>query len=139
MKFKVFLDDIRSPYMSHNSNKGLGIDYSKSNDWVIIRDYFSFIDFIDKEFNNIELISFDHDLACYKNDREYTGKDAMNYIIDYCMDNNKKVPDWYVHSDNTVGRSNIIGLVLSYMSKYNNLNIEYFRNYHRGFVNGKFI
>ncbi len=139
MKYIVFLDDIRNPSMSHNNDKGLGVHYSSSNAWVIIRDYFSFVDFINKEFNNIELISFDHDLACYKNDQEYTGKDAMNYIIEYCMDNNKKVPDWYVHSDNTVGRNNIISLVLSYMSSCENLIIENSRPYHKGFVKGKFV
>ena len=86
----IFLDDIRIPSMSHNVGKGLGVDYSDKDKWIIVRDYFDFIDLVDKHFGEISLISFDHDLACYKDGVEYTGKSAVDYLIDYCLDNNKK-------------------------------------------------
>ena len=44
-KIRLFLDDIRIPKMSHNETKGLGMQYSDTKDWVIIRDYFDFINF----------------------------------------------------------------------------------------------
>lgn len=135
----VYLDDIRFPNMSHNETKGLGVDFSHTDKWVIVRDYFMFIDLINKRFNDIKLISFDHDLACYLDGVEYTGKDAMDYLINYCVDNDKKLPDWYVHSDNTIGRNNIIQLALGYMKNIENIDISNFRYYNKGFINQKFV
>jgi len=133
----VFLDDIRIPSMSHNLSKGLGVDYSDKNKWVIVRDYFEFIDLVDKHFDEIDLISFDHDLACYKDGVEFTGKSAVDYLIDYCLDHNKKFPDWYAHTDNTSGKRNIIGAILNYINKVEGKDITNFRYYHNGIVNNK--
>lgn len=134
---KIFLDDIRIPSMSHNVSKGLGVDYSNKDKWVIVRDYFDFIDLVDKHFDEIDLISFDHDLACYKDGVEFTGKSAVDYLIDYCLDNNKKFPDWYAHTDNTSGKRNIIGAILNYINKVEGKDITNFRYYHNGIVNNK--
>jgi hypothetical protein len=101
--------------MSHNKTKGLGNEYSDSNKWIIIRDYFSFIKFLDDNIENITLISFDHDIASYKDSKEYTGKDAANYLIEICLDNSLKMPKWYVHSDNTVGAHNINSILHNYV------------------------
>ena len=133
----IFLDDIRIPSMSHNVGKGLGVDYSDKDKWIIVRDYFDFIDLVDKHFGEISLISFDHDLACYKDGVEYTGKSAVDYLIDYCLDNNKKFPDWYAHTDNTSGKRNIIGAILNYINKVEGKDITNFRYYHNGIVNNK--
>jgi hypothetical protein len=131
----IFLDDIRIPSMSHNVSKGLGVDYSDKDKWVIVRDYFDFVDLVDKHFDEIDLISFDHDLACYKDGVEYTGKSAVDYVIDYCLDHNKQFPDWYAHTDNTSGKRNIIGAVLNFLNKVEGKNITNFRYYNNGIVN----
>ena len=131
----IFLDDIRIPSMSHNVSKGLGVDYSDKDKWVIVRDYFDFIDLVDKHFDKIDLISFDHDLACYKDGVEYTGKSAVDYVINYCLDHNKNFPDWYAHTDNTSGKRNIIGAVLNFVNKVEGKNITNFRYYNNGIVN----
>jgi len=133
----VFLDDIRIPSMSHNVSKGLGVDYSDKDKWVIVRDYFDFVDLVDKHFDEIDLISFDHDLACYKDGVEYTGKSAVDYVIDYCLDHNKQFPDWYAHTDNTSGKRNIIGAVLNFVNKVEGKNITNFRYYNNGIINNK--
>jgi hypothetical protein len=133
----IFLDDIRIPSMSHNVSKGLGVDYSDKDKWVIVRDYFDFIDLVDKHFDKIDLISFDHDLACYKDGVEYTGKSAVDYVINYCLDHNKNFPDWYAHTDNTSGKRNIIGAVLNFVNKVEGKNITNFRYYNNGIVNNK--
>jgi hypothetical protein len=133
----IFLDDIRIPSMSHNVSKGLGVDYSDKDKWVIVRDYFDFIDLVDKHFDEIDLISFDHDLACYKDGVEYTGKSAVDYVINYCLDHNKNFPDWYAHTDNTSGKRNIIGAVLNFVNKVEGKNITNFRYYNNGIVNNK--
>ena len=133
----VFLDDIRFPNMSHNINKGLGVNYSHSKRWIIIRDYFEFIKFCKENFDDIELISFDHDLACYRHGKEFTGKDATDFLIKYCLDTGKKFPNWYVHSDNTAGKNNIIGAIVSYMKVIEGYNTENFRYYNSGIINNR--
>ena len=133
----IFLDDIRIPSMSHNVSKGLGVDYSDKDKWVIVRDYFDFVDLVDKHFDEIDLISFDHDLACYKDGIEYTGKSAVDYVINYCLDHNKQFPNWYAHTDNTSGKRNIIGAIINYLDKVEGKNITNFRYYNNGIVNNK--
>jgi hypothetical protein len=136
---RVFLDDIRTPDMAHKSGKGLGPDYSDKNKWVIARDYFQFIDIVNKHFDEIELVSFDHDLGCVKDDIEYTGKTAADYLINFCLDNDKKFPDWYAHTDNTSGRQNIIGAILNYLKNVEGVDISNFRYFHNGIFNNKFV
>ncbi len=134
----LFLDDERVPAMSHHDKTGLGNDYSDVKNWVIVRDYFNFTELIANYFDIIKLISFDHDLACFKNGREYTGKDAINYLIDYCIDNDKKFPDFYIHTSN-VRYQDMMGTIINYLSAIENVNVSGYREYHRGYVNGKFI
>jgi hypothetical protein len=135
----VFLDDKRIPAMSHHAGKGLGQAYSDINKWVIARDYFEFVEIVDKNFDEIELVSFDHDLACYKNGEEFNGKKAADYLINYCFDHNKKFPNWYVHTDNTIGRANIIGAILNYLKIVEKIDVSKFRYYHSGIVNGLLV
>lgn len=135
-KINVFLDDIRMPNMSHNVGKGLGTEYSDKKKWIIVRDYFEFIDLVNERFDDIDLVSFDHDLACYKDDVEYTGKTAVDYLINYCLDNDKLFPNWYAHTDNTSGRQNIRGTILNYLDKVENVDISNVRYFHNGILNG---
>jgi len=125
-KIRLFLDDIRSANMAHNSSKGLGDSYSKDSDWTIVRTYDDFIDVVNTKFDDIDLISFDHDLACFDVDgNEMTGKNAVDYVIGYCLDNDKSFPkSWYVHSDNT-------------SDKVEGITYPDFRVYHKGVVNGQ--
>ena len=44
----LFLDDIRIPGMSHNEKRGLGLDYLPTDLWVIARDYFEFVEIVNK-------------------------------------------------------------------------------------------
>ncbi len=135
----LFLDDIRIPGMSHNAKKGLGLDYLPTDLWVIARDYFEFVEIVNKHFDEIKLVSFDHDLACVKDGREWTGKDAADYLINYCLDHYKKFPDWYAHTDNTSGRQNIIGAITGYLRAIEDVDLSGFRYYHNGIVNNKFV
>ena len=132
---KIFLDDIRSVDMSHNPNKGLRI----VTDFVIVRNDKDFIKLVDENINDITLVSFDHDLACFNDGVEFTGKTACEYLIHKCLETGRKFPDWYVHSDNTAGRENIIGLILNYMKSIDGVDTSDYRYFHRGFVNGKFV
>ena len=129
----LFLDDIRSPLYVKNK---MGIMYPE--EWVVVRNYFDFINIVEKKFDDIQLISFDHDIASYKNEKEFTGKDAVDYVINICIDNNKKFPNWFVHTDNVVGRPNMIGTILNYMKHFENNNIIW-RYYNNGIIDGVII
>jgi hypothetical protein len=133
----LFLDDKRIPEMSHNEGKGLGVTFSPTDKWVIARDFFEFKQIIDNQFDDINIVSFDHDLACYDvHGQELTGKTAADYLVQYCLDNDKKFPSWYVHSDNTSGKSNIIGVILNYLRVIEGLDTSKFRYFHNGIING---
>ena len=136
---RLFLDDIRSANMAHSSSKGLGSAYSKDSDWTIARTYDDFVSAVNANFDDIDLISFDHDLACFDAEgNEKTGKTAVDYVIGYCLDNDKPFPkSWYVHSDNTSGRQNIIGAITNYLDKVEGIRYPGFSAYHKGVLNGK--
>lgn len=136
-KMIVFLDDIRIPSMSHRQDKGLGSEFSDAEKWTIVRDFFEFKHVVDNYFDQIELVSFDHDLACVKDEVEYTGKTAADYLVNYCLDHNKNLPSWYVHSDNISGKNNIIGSLLSYLKNIEGKEFPNFRYYHNGIVNNE--
>jgi hypothetical protein len=143
-KMKLFLDDIRHPedcaaYMPSH----LSYLYSKEK-WITVRDYNEFVDFITSE-GLPELISFDHDLAdehyspletsdLYREmeatpelvDRFYnenfverTGYHCARWLIDYCIDNNQKLPQFLVHSMNPTGKINIQTLLEQFKKHQN--------------------
>jgi hypothetical protein len=135
----IFLDDKRkNASVVHNASRGLGVGVGRANNWVIARDYFQFIDILKSNFDMIDFISFDHDISSYDiNEKELTGKDAAQFLIDYCMDNNKLLPDWFVHSDNTNGNKNIRQLLANYMYRVE-VRLDKMVDIY-GYVNGKLI
>lgn len=122
-RYNLFLDDIRSPLDCHYMpNRGI---YFKT-EWRIVRNYSQFCKMIEEGFSNGEfpdLISFDHDLAdihyvdaeiskdlyeeTYGNSVEKTGKDCAKWLAEFCLGNDITLPQYLVHSQNTVGAENI--------------------------------
>ena len=122
-KYNLFLDDVRDPslclnyktkFMPENRRR-----YSMEN-WVIVRNYSDFSETIKSKFSAGEfpgLISFDHDLADihydsneFKESFEYheeTGADCANFIVQFCLDNELDLPEFYVHSANPLGAQRI--------------------------------
>ena len=112
MNKKLFLDDIRDPkdvmyYIQNNIYW---------QDWFIVRDYDEFVLWI--ESNGLpDLISFDHDLAdehyTHPTDivnypyKEKTGFECAKWLVEYCEDNELKLPECMVHSANPIGADNI--------------------------------
>ena len=111
---KLFLDDLRIPkdaigLVPDNMNK-----FYWSNDWIIVRNFWEFCNYIQK-FGLPDYISFDHDLADehYTNSdttdyKEKTGYECAKWLVDFCFDNGKSLPDYNVHSANPTGKQNII-------------------------------
>lgn len=131
--YKLFLDDIREikDVCGYIKNE-IYLD----EDWVIVRDYNEFVDKISTDGMPF-LISFDHDLSkehynplmyegetyneLYDQFKEKTGFDCAKWLIDFCMDNKIKLPDFMVHSMNPVGGNNIKGLLENYRKHENEL------------------
>lgn len=122
MEYNLFLDDFRHPYdcVPYMSNREI---YAKWK-WEIVRNYDEFVEYITK--NGLPThVSFDHDLAdehyddsmyggqadydrMYQEFKEKTGLDCAKWLVDYCMDNNQKLPEYSVHSMNPAGGKNIL-------------------------------
>jgi len=90
MKQKIYLDDVRTPV---------------NPEWVVVRSYDEFVEKVrELGFENIEVISLDHDLGDtsmseyfnnvspnytldYSNIEEKTGMDCAKWLVDYYYDN----------------------------------------------------
>ena len=125
---KLFLDDIRIP------KDAIGLVPSNMNqmywndDWDLVRNYTEFCDYIQS--NGLpEFISFDHDLSDehyndlfsdknwikddnditlkYDEYSEKTGYESAKWLVDWCLENEKQLPNFIVHSANPVGKKNI--------------------------------
>lgn len=131
----LFLDDIREPKDAFEYTKQ---DYFIKQKWVIVRDFNQFKGYI--EDNGLPFfISFDHDLADthytpphlwddYNKSKEWqeqqvhkekTGYECALWLIDYCIDNDFILPNFYCHSMNPVGKDKIVS-ALSSFQKYQN-------------------
>ncbi len=130
MAYKLYLDDYRIPlncvsYMHQRIGRRNPIYLEE---WIIAKNYDEFVSIINKN-GMPEVISFDHDLADehYINgdldllDRaeftEKTGYDCAKWLIDYCIDNQKELPEIIVHSMNPVGTENILKLFANYQKQ----------------------
>jgi hypothetical protein len=126
MKYYLFLDDERDP------KKVTWVDLPLV-EWIIARNYNQFIDIIQKN-GMPEAISFDHDLADehyqeyhrahtissptygtfrYDTLKERTGYECAKWLAQYCVDKNQKIPQYYIHTMNPIGGSNIISILES--------------------------
>ena len=99
-KVLLWLDDLRNPFLNIEGKVPAG-------DWTIhwVLDYDEFIAYINK-FGLPDAISFDHDLGeCF------TGKDCANSLVEYCIEKDLYLPEYFCHSSNPPGKSNILGLL----------------------------
>lgn len=82
---KVWLDDIRPA----------------PEGWEWIKDYHGFVECINKNYENIEEISFDHDISSYDEDgKEKTGYDALVLVENLVFYYSLHPPIVHVHSAN---------------------------------------
>jgi len=128
-KICVFLDDERNPL----DIKNLMGKYFVEN-WTIVRNYTDFTKVIDANIGNIGVVSFDHDLACKVKDVEKTGKDCADYLIYKCIEKSMEFPSWFVHTQNTVGRTNIISAILTYLKHFEDT-VPSFKYHNSGIIN----
>lgn len=134
-KYNLFLDDVRSPRDAWRdthktdylrpiwdvSNAGglqpedpkyKELAESFHTNWIIIRSYDEFIQFVEDMHLNDgfpSLISFDHDLGEGK-----SGYDCAKWLVNFCMDHNLQMPNYLIHSMNPVGTENIDSLLKNF-------------------------
>lgn len=111
IKKLLWLDDIRNPL------EGDWLVFSpltRPYDVFWVKSYLEFIDWVNT--NGLpDGVCFDHDLADNTtlidwsdlNNEEKTGYDVAKWLVDYCVDNNKKLPLFNIQSANRVGSENI--------------------------------
>lgn len=122
----LFLDDKRVPYDVFRDT--INPLYEKNDDWVIVRNYYEFINVIQRV-GIPKFISFDHDLDYdhylmenqkdinYDGLNSKTGYDAAIWLCKYCLINDLELPEYYVHSANLEGKKNIMDYLETF-SKY---------------------
>lgn len=103
-KVLLWVDDARNPF----EDDWLNFSPIGRNCLVIwAQSYQEAIDFLEKEWP--DAICLDHDLG-----EEKSGYDIAKYIVDRCIDEGKKLPEFASQSANPVGRENIITLLSNY-------------------------
>lgn len=104
MRTLLWVDDARNPM----EDDWLNFSPIGRNCKVIwAQSYQEAIDFLEKEWP--DAICLDHDLG-----EEKSGYDIAKYIVDRCIDEGKKLPEFASQSANPVGRENIITLLSNY-------------------------
>jgi hypothetical protein len=129
-KYNLFLDDVRDPSLCLNYKTKFMPDnrreYSMS-EWTIVRNYDEFTKTLKSKFSEgmfPGLVSFDHDLAdihYYPESRaesfeyyEETGVDCAKFLVQFCIDNDLNLPEFYIHSANPLGAENIYQAMQDY-------------------------
>ena len=110
---QLFLDDLRVPTdcISYMHRRTAQYELYKG-EWIIVRNYSEFIYWICE--NGLpDLISFDHDLGI-EDEGHPSGMECAKWLVEYCLDNQLKLPRWLVHSANPAGAENITGLLTSF-------------------------
>jgi hypothetical protein len=125
-KYCLFLDDCRTPEDVFLYTKN---SLYLSEKWMIVRNYDQFILAINN-YGIPYVLSFDHDLESshyghqqgeipYDQFAEKTGYHCAKWLIDYCINNNKDVPQVVlIHSMNFNGSRNIESLFRTYEKIY---------------------
>lgn len=125
MNTLLWLDDVRNPL----ENNWLAFSpLQGAYDVIWVKSYKEFVVWIEN--NGLPTaICFDHDLGDnfsfretgnisdwfdLENNKEYTGYDCAKWLVEYCMDNNKKLPLYNIQSANPVGKENIDKLLKNF-------------------------
>jgi hypothetical protein len=127
MKKLLWLDDVRNPFVMADWLLQWSPEYyyekdNGTHEVIWVKDYHEFVDWIQENGLPTE-IGFDHDLAdvVYSKRgnidmikstwKEKTGMDAAKWLVDYCIEHKKGIPQFFVQSANPVGKKNIISLL----------------------------
>lgn len=106
----LWLDDYRNPNEWIDCVKIVcPIMIKEPCDIIWVKSYDEFVKYIINH-GLPDSIGFDHDLADGSLN-EKTGYDAAKFLVDYCIENDAKLPKFGSQSANPVGRENILNLL----------------------------
>lgn len=114
MIWNLFIDDERFPRDVYWAEERVARKYLLG-EWFIARNWAQAADYIGN-YGFPNFISFDHDLG--KNEK--TGYDIVKLLIEDIMDGYYEMPDdfdFYVHSQNPVGKANIESYLKNYLAQ----------------------
>lgn len=103
----LFLDDERYP------EDVTWIQYPDNVEWTIVRTYQQFFDIFCSD--KFDIISFDHDIQCYINNKEKTGYDCLKQLIEY-YDFDVESIQFFFHTQNVVGKKNMESYYQNYVN-----------------------
>lgn len=116
----LFLDDERT------LDQVTWIQYPRGiTDLTTVRDYFDFRVAVKQllSLKNI-LFSFDHDLQCFEDGKEYTGLDCAKFLVEHIIDNLHYLDpndlNYIVHSKNPCGKLNIESYINTFIKMFSN-------------------
>lgn len=97
----LFLDDSRIPstiFGDFIGHEQVHVDHAETYD--------EFVDLVKKNVEEYDLVSFDHDLG-EEGEGSRTGHNAAYFMLEHCMENNKNIPKFSIHSSNAAGGDRI--------------------------------
>lgn len=102
---KIYLDDVRFPtesydYMIYRIGDKRDIYLE---DWIIVRNYDDFVYTIERNYENISVVSFDHDLFPDPNQTVKNGLACAKWMNDFYSFKKLELPIIYIHSMNRYG------------------------------------
>lgn len=134
MKKLLWLDDYRNPFITLEDGSSWLVFSPIPQPFQVIwvKSYNEFVEYI--SVNGLpDAVCYDHDIADehyapkeiwdkpdevqkrMESFTEKTGYDCAKWIVEYCMDNNLKLPLYNIQSANPVGKANIDGLFKSFL------------------------
>lgn len=105
----LFLDDIREPKdVCNYMDETAALPYLLGK-WTVARTYEEFVSSFGLG-NVYDRVSLDHDLGEDENGGELrSGYDAVKWLVDQVLDEKIGLPEVWCHSQNPVGKANIMG------------------------------
>lgn len=113
----LWLDDYRDPHKDDWLNFS-PIPKDDISEVIWVKSYHAFTNWILQ--NGLpDGICFDHDLENFhitkSTYKEYTGLSCAKWLVEYCIENNKKLPLYNIQSANPVGKENIDSYLKSFI------------------------
>ena len=115
MTWNLFIDDERSPHEVFWADSGTLARYHEQ-DWEIARSMVQVAAAINRHGKMPSFISFDHDLGEFSK----TGYDIAKWLCELDMQQQYRFSkdfNYYVHSQNPIGKQNIESYINNYMER----------------------
>ena len=109
MKTVIFLDDFRKPEQCFDTSQCMVFCAATFDEFVEVlnKTYL--------EYKRVDEIWFDHDLG----ENAGTGYDCAKYLVEFCIEHNMDLPEYYIQSNNPAGKLNIDSYLKSFLKSQN--------------------